>query len=79
MPTPLSLATQAVGQRARTRRLELGLSQEAAAMRCGVHWTFLGQFERGQRNISLHNLLKVARGLDMNPAELVDGLEPPEG
>lgn len=48
------------------------------ADRCGVHWTFLGQVERGRRNLSLHNLLKVAAGLDVDPAELVKGLEPPD-
>jgi hypothetical protein len=47
------------------------------AERCGVHWTFLGQVERGQRNLSLHNILKVARGLRVDPAELVKGLSPP--
>lgn len=78
MSAPLSPATQTFGQRVRERRSELGLSQEAAADRCGVHWTFLGQAERGQRNISLHNILKLAKGLEINPGELVDGLEPPE-
>jgi transcriptional regulator with XRE-family HTH domain len=77
MPPPLSPATKSFGQRVRARRNELGLSQEALAERCGVHWTFLGQVERGQRNLSLHNILKVARGLRVDPAELVKGLSPP--
>jgi transcriptional regulator with XRE-family HTH domain len=77
MPPPLSPATKTFGQRVRARRNELGLSQEALAERCGVHWTFLGQVERGQRNLSLHNILKVARGLRVDPAELVKGLNPP--
>jgi len=58
--------------------MKLGLSQEAAAERCGVHWTFLGQVERGRRNLSLHNILKLAAGLDVDPADLVRGLEPPK-
>lgn len=77
MPPPLSSATKAFGQRVRARRNELGLSQEALADQCGVHWTFLGQVERGQRNLSLHNILKVARGLQLDPADLVRGLKPP--
>jgi transcriptional regulator with XRE-family HTH domain len=77
MPSPLSAATAALGQRVRDRRNQLGLSQEALADIAGIHWTFLGQVERGQRNISLHNLLKVAQGLQIDPAELVRGLKAP--
>jgi transcriptional regulator with XRE-family HTH domain len=77
MPEPLSDATRVLGERLRARRESLGLSQEALADRAGVHWTFLGQVERGQRNLSLHNLLKIAAGVGVDPAELVRGLEPP--
>jgi transcriptional regulator with XRE-family HTH domain len=55
----------------------LGLSQEALAREIDIHWTFLGQVERGQRNLSLHNLLKIAAGLGVDPGELVAGLLPP--
>jgi transcriptional regulator with XRE-family HTH domain len=77
MPEPLSDATRVLGERLRARRESLGLSQEALADQAGVHWTFLGQVERGRRNLSLHNLLKIAAGLGVDPAELVRGLEPP--
>lgn len=73
---PISPAAKTFGNRVRARRTELGLSQEAAAERCGVHWTFLGQVERGQRNLSLHNILKLAAGLDIDAGELVRGLSP---
>lgn len=75
---PQSAAAHALGERVRTRRKALGISQETLADRSGVHWTFVGQVERGQRNISLHNLLKLAAGLDLNAGELVRGLAPPE-
>lgn len=75
-PPPISAAAGTFGSRVRARRQQLGLSQEAAADRCHVHWTFLGQVERGQRNLSLHNILKLAHGLDIDPAELVAGLTP---
>jgi transcriptional regulator with XRE-family HTH domain len=78
MPDPISPATQAFGKRVRFQREAQGLSQEALATRSGVHWTFLGQVERGRRNLSLHNLLKLAQGLDVDPGELVRGLKPPE-
>ncbi|HEX4484297.1 MAG TPA: helix-turn-helix transcriptional regulator [Solirubrobacteraceae bacterium] len=78
MPEPLSDATRLLGERVRAARETLGLSQEALADRCGIHWTFLGQVERGRRNLSLHNLLKIADGLGVDPAELVRGLSPPK-
>jgi transcriptional regulator with XRE-family HTH domain len=78
MAQPLSPATQVIGERVRDRRHALGLSQEAMAHQVGIHWTFLGQVERGQRNLNLHNLLKLARGLGVDPGELVQGLTPPD-
>lgn len=71
-------AAEALGARVRERRHSLGLSQEALAHQCGIHWTFVGQVERGQRNMSLRNLLKLAAGLEVDPGELVKGLRPPE-
>jgi transcriptional regulator with XRE-family HTH domain len=78
MAEPLSPATAELGRRVRARRDALDLSQEALATQCGVHWTFIGQLERGRRNVSLHNLLKVAAGLGVDPGELVSGLKPPK-
>jgi transcriptional regulator with XRE-family HTH domain len=79
MPEPISPATRVFGERVRARREALGLSQEALAAQSGVHWTFLGQVERGRRNLNLHNLLKLAAGLGVDPGELVQGLRPPDG
>lgn len=79
MPTQLSDATRILGERVRAERHAQDLSQEALADRCGVHWTFLGQVERGQRNLSLHNLLKIADGLVIDPGRLVRGLQAPPG
>ncbi|MAU84037.1 MAG: transcriptional regulator [Gordonia sp.] len=75
--SPVSPATREFGRRVHARRTELGLNQEKAAERCGLHWTYLGQVERGRRNLTLHNILKIAAGLDTVPGELVDGLEVP--
>jgi transcriptional regulator with XRE-family HTH domain len=77
MAEPLSPATRILGERVRAGREALGLSQEALAHQTGVHWTFLGQVERGRRNLSVHNLLKIAMGLGVDPADLVRGLQPP--
>ncbi|MDX6216768.1 MAG: hypothetical protein QOG99_2352 [Frankiales bacterium] len=65
------------GSRVRARRHDCGLSQEALGAASGLHWTFVGQVERGQRNLSLNNLLKLAAALEIDPGELVTGLRPP--
>ncbi len=74
---PLSTATAAFGARVRQARNQLGESQERLAERSGIHWSFIGQVERGQRNVSLHNILKLAAALNIDPATLVQGLQPP--
>ena len=77
MPTPRSDALQVFGARIRDRRQALGLSQEALGDVSGLHWTFVGQVERGRRNLSFHNLLRLAQALQVDPADLVRGLTPP--
>lgn len=61
--------------RVRIRRLELNLSQEALAERAGLHRTYIGGIERGERNLALNNIVRIAAALDMDPADLVAGLE----
>lgn len=74
---PLNSTLEAFGARVRARRHELGLSQEAAAERIGVHFTYLGQVERGQRSARVENIVKLAAGLDTTPGYLLDGLDTP--
>ena len=76
---PLNETTRAFGERVRERRRALGISQETAAVRCGIHWTQLGKVERGQRSLRLETIVKIARGLDIDAGALVSGLPaPPE-
>jgi transcriptional regulator with XRE-family HTH domain len=63
---------RAFGQRVRTLRTKKGISQEELADRCGVHRTYMGRIERGETNITLTNIQKVARGLGVSPASLLD-------
>jgi len=72
--TPISTAAGEFGIRVRARRTELGYSQEKLADEAGLHWTFVGQVERGQRNLTLHNIVKLATALQTDPGELVRGL-----
>jgi transcriptional regulator with XRE-family HTH domain len=46
----------------------------ALADRIGLHFTFVSEVERGERNLSLSSLLRLAEGLEVDPGELVTGL-----
>jgi transcriptional regulator with XRE-family HTH domain len=67
-----SLIARQFGQRVRALRTKKGISQEELAERCGVHRTYMGRIERGETNITLTNIHKIARGLGVLPASLID-------
>ena len=75
MVTP---ALHKLGLTVRQYRLALGLSQEKLAEQTGLHRTYIGGIERGERNVSVKNLLKVARALDVTVADLVQGIDTPD-
>ena len=58
------------GKRVRELRQDKGLSQEELAFKSGVHRTYLGGIERGERNPSLRNILAISRGLNIDLPEL---------
>lgn len=58
------------GARIRAIRLEKGFSQEEFAEECGLHRTYIGGVERGERNISLDNVFKIATALSVQITEL---------
>ena len=53
------------GGKVREKRLELGLSQEELANRAKVHRTYIGMIERAEKNITLENIEKIAKALDI--------------
>ena len=59
------------GLAVRIRRERLGLSQEGLADISGLHRTYVGSVERGERNISLVNICILARALDVTPSQLL--------
>lgn len=62
------------GARVRELRLETGLSQEKFAAKCDLDRTYLGSVERGERNIALRNIEKIARALGISIADLTSRL-----
>jgi transcriptional regulator with XRE-family HTH domain len=61
---------RAVGQNLRARRKKLGLSQEAMADHLGVHRTYMGGLERGERNLTLKTVERLADKLGCDPVVL---------
>ena len=60
-----------VGRNLRAYRLERGLSQEDFAEVVGVHRTYMGGLERGERNLTLQSLERLAEVLGVDPIELL--------
>jgi transcriptional regulator with XRE-family HTH domain len=61
-----------VGSIIRSRRESIGLSQDELAHLCGLHRTYVGSVERGERNLTLDSLMTIARAIQMQPHELLE-------
>ena len=63
-----------LGARIQEHRKQAGLSQEKFALHIGMDRTYFASVEAGRRNISIHNIKKIADGLDISLSELFRGL-----
>ena len=62
------------GKAVRAHRHKLGVSQEEFADLCGLDRTYVGGIERGERNVALVNIEKLARALKISLSELLRGV-----
>lgn len=65
---------QMLGRRVQALRTARQWRQEDLALATGLHRTYIGSVERGERNVSLDNLVRIARALDITVAELLQGV-----
>lgn len=62
------------GNQIRALRQKANLSQEELAEACGLHRTYIGAIERGERNLSLLNIIILARALNVKPSFLLKNI-----
>jgi transcriptional regulator with XRE-family HTH domain len=74
MTTSQAPALTEFGRRVRRARTANALSQEAFADLAGFHRTYISAIERGKRNPSLINILRLAEHLNVDPSRLIEGL-----
>ncbi|MBD1837925.1 helix-turn-helix transcriptional regulator [Coleofasciculus sp. FACHB-64] len=63
------------GDQVRQLRKARGLSQEKLAELTDLHRTYIGGIERGERNVALVNIVRLARALRVSPSELLKEIE----
>lgn len=63
------------GKNIQSLRLAKGLSQEKLAELAELHRTYVGAIERGERNIGLRNVVKLANALEVTSVKLMEGVK----
>jgi len=60
-----------VGRRLRDLRMKAGLSQEELGFKSGLHRNYIGGIERGERNVAVVNIAKLAKALSVRPRDML--------
>jgi transcriptional regulator with XRE-family HTH domain len=68
----LSKALINLGSVMRRRREHIGLSQDELGHLCGLHRTYIGSVERGERNLTMESLAAISDALQMKPHDLLE-------
>lgn len=63
-----------IGQRIRNYRLQNKLSQEELAEKCGLHPTYIGQVERGEKNATIESISRITAGLSISLGTLFENI-----
>ncbi len=66
--------SQEFGKVIQNLRKEKGLSQEELGFRSNLHRTYIGMIERGEKNITLENIDRLSKGLDISMKTIFDNL-----
>ena len=69
-----SLLLVQFGNRVRYLRKRKGMSQEELSFQAGLHRTYIGMIERAEKNITLINIEKIAKALEISLTEFFDGI-----
>jgi transcriptional regulator with XRE-family HTH domain len=75
--TPAQELLERIGGVVTARRRQMGHSQESCAAHIGMHRTYMGCVERGEKNLQLATLLRIARGLGVPLSRLIADAEIP--
>lgn len=67
-----SILREILAKNIKDLRLSKQLSQEELADICGLHRTYISDIERGNRNVSIDNIEKIAKGLNIDPSVLLE-------
>lgn len=65
---------KALGERIRTQRKACGISQDALALACSIDRSYMGRIERGEENITVEKLYRIASELACDPSCLMPQL-----
>jgi XRE family transcriptional regulator, regulator of sulfur utilization len=68
----MSEVSKAIGVKIRRHRTQMGLTQEELADKSGLHYSYIGQLERGEKNATLESIQRVVEALGISHAELYE-------